>query len=132
MHSEVSVKTESTLLSVSVLVEADAGGAWSQRTLEEEIKKAVLVAVAVLLRDCPGVQVEWTSSNITPLDGKAWFGRCAVCNCWVYDCESPSERGADGVSRGAKVDGRFRCDEHLPSGHPLCFAGRGYDGPVPQ
>jgi len=61
-----------------------------------------------------------------------WFGRCAVCNRWVYDCESRSELGADGVSRGAKVDGRFLCDEHLPHGHPLCFAGRGYDGPVPD
>jgi hypothetical protein len=23
-------------------------------------------------------------------------------------------------------------DEHLPPGHPLCFAGRGYGGPIPE
>ena len=127
-----------TLLSVSVLVEEDANEArrigW-QTSAEDEVQKAVLAAVAVLLRDRPHVRVEWASSassQSTPLDGKPWFGRCAVCNRWVCDCEAWSESGADGVSRGAKVDGRFRCDEHLPHGHPLCFAGRGYDGPVPD
>jgi hypothetical protein len=127
--------TKTTLLSVSVLVEEDADEArrigW-RTSAEEEVQKAVLAAVAVLLRDRPHVKVEWASSQSTPLDGKPWFGRCAVCNRWVYDCEACSEPGADGVSRGAKVDGRFRCDEHLPHGHPLCFAGVGYDGPVPE
>src|SRR5262249_27784919 len=98
---------------------------------EEEVCKAVLAAVAVLLRDRPRARVEWSSLTVIPLDGKPGFGRCAVCNRWVYDAESPPVSGADGMSRGARVDGRFRCDEHLPHGHPLCFAGRGYDGPVP-
>lgn len=126
---------ESTLLQVSLLVEEDAEAVqrvgWPMST-DEEIRKAVLAAVAVLLRDRPNVRVEWSGCRSVPLNGKPWFGRCAVCNRWVYDCESPSEVGADGVSRGAKVNGRFRCDEHLPHGHPLCFAGRGYDGPVPD
>jgi hypothetical protein len=125
--------TESTMLQVSLLVEEDAESTqrigWPIST-ENEIRKAVLAAIAVLLRDRPA-RVEWASCRSVPLDGKPWFGRCAVCNCWVYDCEAPSELGADGVSRGAKIDGRFRCDEHLPQGHPLCFAGCGYDGPVP-
>src|SRR5262249_36587491 len=100
---------------------------------EEEIRKAVLLAVAVLMSEArPDVRVEWSSSHSIPLDGKPWFGQCAVCNRWVFDCEAPPEFGADGVSRGAKVDGRFRCGGHLPHGHPLCFAGRGYDGPVPN
>jgi hypothetical protein len=126
---------EATLLQVSLLIEEDAEATarvgWPMST-DEEIRKAVLAAVAVLMRDRPYVRVEWSGSRSVPLDGKPWFGRCAVCNCWVCDYESPSEFGADGVSRGAKVDGRFRCDEHLPHGHPLCFAGRGYDGPVPD
>jgi hypothetical protein len=126
--------TESTLLQVAVLVEEDTEVAkrlgWPTST-EEEIRKAVLAAVAVLLRDRPHARVEWSSLTSVPLDGKPWFGRCAVCNRWVYDSESPPELGAGGVSRGAKVDGQFRCDEHLPHGHPLCFAGRGYDGPIP-
>jgi hypothetical protein len=127
--------TKSTLLTVSVLVEEDAEEAklvgWRWDT-EVEIEKAVLAAVAVLLRNRPDARVEWSSSSSIPLDGKPEFGRCAVCNRWVYDCESPPQPGAGGVSRGAKVEDRFRCDEHLPSGHPLCFAGRGYDGPVPS
>jgi hypothetical protein len=128
--------TTSTLLTISLLVEEDADAAarvaFPLRS-EEEIRKAVLLAVAVLMGEArPDVQVEWSSSRSVPLDGKLWFGRCAVCHRWVFDCEAPSEFGAEGVSRGAKVDGRFRCDEHLPHGHPLCFAGRGYDGPVPD
>jgi hypothetical protein len=126
---------ETTLLQVSLLIEEDAAVAqrvaW-QITTDEEVRKAVLAAVAVLLRDRPHVRVEWSASASVPLDGKPWFGRCAVCNCWVYDYDSEWTMGADGVCRGAKVDGRFRCDSHLPPGHPLCFAGRGYDGPVPD
>jgi hypothetical protein len=122
-----------TLLSVSLVVEEEAdmhpGIGWPAN---EEIRKAVLSAVAVLLRDHPHVRVEWASTRSTPLDDKPWFGRCAVCDRWVYDYDTPSELGADGVTRGAKINGRFRCDEHLPHGHPLCFAGRGYDGPVPE
>lgn len=126
--------TESTLLSVAVLIEEDAEESrrigWPTST-EEEVRKAVLAAVAVLLRDRPHARVEWSSLSSIPLDGKQGFGRCAVCNRWVFDAESPPEPGGGGVSRGAKVHGQFRCDEHLPPGHALCFAGRGYDGPVP-
>jgi hypothetical protein len=126
---------ESTLLQVSLLLEEDTlhakRVAWPMNT-DEEIRNAVLAAVAVLLRDRPYLRVEWSGCRSVPLDGKPGFGRCAVCNQWVYDCESPSEFGADGLSRGAKVNGQFRCDEHLPYGHPLCFAGRGYDGPAPS
>jgi hypothetical protein len=127
--------TKTTLMSVSVLIEEgtdEAARAGWRATAEDEVKKAVLAAVAVLLRHRPDARVEWASSMSMPLDGKSWFGRCAVCNRWVWDCEARAEVGADGVSRGAKVDGRFRCDEHLPHGHPLCFAGCGYDGPVPD
>jgi hypothetical protein len=129
------MKIESTLLRVSVLVEEDAEAAkrlgW-RTSSEEEIRKAVLAAIAVLLRDRPHVNVEWASSASIPLDGKPEFGRCAVCNCWVFDLDADRDTpGAGGVSGGAKVEGQFRCDEHLPHGHPYCFAGRGYDGPVP-
>jgi hypothetical protein len=127
---------KTTLLTISLLVEEDADTAarvaFPLRS-EEEICKAVLLAVAVLMGEArPDVRVERSSSRAVPLDGKPAFGRCAVCDRWVFDYEAPREFGADGVSRGAKVDGRFRCDEHLPHGHPLCFGGRGYDGPVPN
>jgi hypothetical protein len=126
--------TESTLLQIAVVVEEDtekAGRIGWPTTTEEEVRKAVLAAVAVLLRDRPHARVEWASLKSVKLDGKPWFGRCAVCNRWVFDGESSPELGAGGVSRGAQVEGLFRCDEHLPPGHPLCFAGRGYDGPIP-
>lgn len=129
---EGELATKTTLMSVSVLIEEDAEEAAraGRRAAAGEVQKAVLAAVAVLLRDRPDVRVEWASSTSMPLDGKPWFGRCAVCDRWVWDCEARAEVGADGVSRGAKVEGRFRCDEHLPPGHPYCF-GHGYDGPVP-
>jgi hypothetical protein len=126
---------ESELLQVNLIVQEDTGATehmgWPVRA-EDEIRRAVLAAVAVLLRDRPNVQVEWSGCLFVPLDGKPWFGRCVVCNRWVYDCESPSGLGQAGVSKGAKVGGQFRCDEHLTPGHPLCFAGRGYDGPIPN
>jgi hypothetical protein len=125
---------ESTLMTISLLVEEDTDVAdrvpFPLRT-EEEIRKAVLAAVAALLSDRPDVRVEWSSMTITPLDGADGYGRCEVCNRWVYDAELPDLERRGGVSRGAMVGGRLRCDEHLPSGHSLCFAGRGYDGPVP-
>ena len=85
-----------------------------------------------ILSDRPDVRVEWSSLTSMPLDGAEGYGRCAVCNCWVYDAESTGEWRRGGVSRGAVVGDRMRCDEHLPPGHPLCFAGRGYEGPVPE
>lgn len=126
---------ESTLLTVSLIVEEDATIAervpFPLRT-EEEVRKAILAAVAAILSDRPDVRVEWSSLTTMPLDGSQGYGRCMVCDRWVYDAESADGEGRGGVSRGAVINGRFRCDEHLPSGHPLCFAGRGYEGPAPS
>jgi hypothetical protein len=93
---------------------------WPTST-EEEIKKAVLAAVAVLFRDRPHVKVEWASSFIEPLNGKPACGRCAVCNRWVYDEENRTAGTPTGICRGAVVAGRLLCDEHLPADHPLAF-----------
>jgi hypothetical protein len=126
--------TQTTLLAVSLVIEEDADVArrlpFPLRT-EEEVRKAVLVAVAALLSDRPDVRVEWSSLTSMPLDGARGYGRCAVCNRWVYDAELADGMHRGSVSPGAVVAGRLRCDEHLPPGHPLCFAGHGYDGPVP-
>lgn len=124
-----------TLHTISLLVEEDPAVARQipfPMRAEEEIRKAVLAAVAAVLSYRQDVRVEWASSLIVPLEGKPAVGRCAVCNCWVYDVENATAKTPRGISRGAVVDGRYRCDEHLPHGHPLCFAGRGYDGPVPD
>lgn len=127
--------TETDLLTVSLIVERDpAENARLSFALgsDEEIRKAVLAAVAAVLSDRPNVRVEWASSSIVPLDGKPAVGRCAVCNRWVYDAELATDVTPRGITRGAVVEGRYRCDEHLPPRHPLCFADRGYDGPVPD
>lgn len=127
--------TQTTLLTVSLLIEEDASVAervpYPLRA-EEDVRKAVLAAVAALLSDRPDIQVQWSSQTSMPLDGATGYGRCAVCNRWVYDAELSDEERRGGVTRGAVFNGSFRCDEHLPPGHPLCFAGRGYDGPVPE
>src|SRR5688572_10229083 len=74
-EAEDGLATRTTLLSVSVLIEEDAneaaraGWRWSA---EGEVQKAVLAAVAVLLRNRPDVRVEWASSMSMPLDGKPW------------------------------------------------------------
>jgi hypothetical protein len=121
-------------MTISLLVEQNPAVAsqvpFPLRT-DEEIRKAVLAAVAAILSERPDVRVEWVSYTQTPLDGKPAVGRCAVCNRWVYDEENRTKLTPTGISRGAVVDGRYRCDHHLPHGHPLCFAGRGYDGPIP-
>ncbi len=127
--------TTTDLLTVSLLVEqnpAEVTGVPFFLRADEQIRKAVLAAVAAILSERPDVRVEWVSSSIVPLDGKPAVGRCAVCNCWVYDAENVTDQTPTRISCGAVVDGRYRCDEHLPHGHPLCFAGRGYDGPVPD
>lgn len=126
--------TATDLLTISLLVEEDpakAGPLPFPLRVNEEIRKAVLAAVAAVLSNRSDVRVEWSSSSIVPLDGKPAVGRCAVCNRWAYDEENATDLTPTGISRGAVIDGRYRCDEHLPSGHPLCFADRGYDGPVP-
>jgi hypothetical protein len=127
--------TETDLLTISFLVEQDPTEAARlpfPLRADEEIRKAVLAAVAAVLSYRPDVRVEWSSSTLVPLDGKPAVGRCAVCNRWVYDVENATDLTPTGISRGAMVDGRYRCDEHLPPGHQLCFVGRGYDGPVPD
>ena len=88
---------------------------------DEEIRKAILAAVAALLSDRPDVRVEWSSSSIMPLDGKPAVGRCAVCNRWVYDVENRTSHTPTGISPGAVVDGQYLCDEHLPKDHPAAF-----------
>jgi hypothetical protein len=126
--------SESTLLTVSLIVEEDATVAervpFPLRT-EEEIRKAILAAVAAVLSDRPDVRVEWSSLTLAPLDGSEGYGRCAVCSRWVFDAESSEGEWRGGVSRGAVIGGQFRCGEHLPPDHPLCFAGRGYERPAP-
>jgi hypothetical protein len=138
------LNTKTTLLQVSLLLEEEALEEGKKRGMlqpetrkatlnqEEEIRKAVLAAISTLFQNRKNqTRVNWSSSCSIPLDGKAHFGQCVVCKRWVFDSESPPQVGSSGVSRGAKVNGQFRCDAHLPHGHPLCFAGRGYDGPVP-
>lgn len=127
--------TTTDLLTISLLVEEDPARAsrWpSFLQADEEIRKAVLAAVAAVLSCRSDVRVTWSASTIVPLDGKPAVGRCAVCKRWVYDAENATDLTPRGISRGAVVGDRYRCDEHLPPGHPLCFAGRGYDGPVPD
>jgi hypothetical protein len=126
---------ETDLLTISLLVEqnrAETARLPFPLRADEQIRNAVLAAVAALLSDQPNVRVTWSSSTIEPLEGKPAVGRCAVCNRWVYDEEHRTPLTPTGMSRGAVVDGRYRCDEHLPPGHPLCFAGQGYEGPVPS
>lgn len=127
----------STLLTVSLLVEEDddiAARVTFPLRSEEEIRKAVLLAVGLLMTDGGrrDVQVEWSASSSMSLDGAKGYGRCQVCDRWVYDAELKDGEHRGGVSPGATIGGRLRCDEHLPTGHPLCFAGRGYDGPLPE
>jgi hypothetical protein len=125
--------TATDLLTISLLVEQDPAEAARvpfPLDADEQIRKAILAAVAAVMSDRPDVRVKWVSSYIMPLDGKPAVGRCAVCNCWVYDVENATDLTPTAISRGAIVEGRYRCDEHLPHGHPLCFAGRGYDEPI--
>lgn len=127
--------THSSLLTISFLVEENLAVPGKipfpmQRT-DDEIRDAVLDAISTLLNDREDLAVEWMSTSTEPLEGKPATGRCAVCNCWVFDVENCTQATPTHISRGAVVNGQYRCDEHLPHGHPVCFAGRGYDGPVP-
>jgi hypothetical protein len=123
---------KSYLLTVSVLVEQDEEATRQDglRT-QDAIRHAVTAAVAALYAGRSDTTVEYQSLSSTPLDGKPAVGRCAVCDRWMYDEQNATERTPTGVLRGAVVDGRYRCGFHLPHGHPLCFGGHGYDGPVP-
>ncbi len=126
------MRTRSWLLTVSVLIEQDEEtlrrNGW--RT-DDEFQRAVTAAIAALYAGRSDTMVEWQSLTSTPLDEKPAVGRCAVCNRWVYDVQNATDRTPTRISRGAVVDGRYRCDEHLPPDHPLCF-GSVYEGPVPD
>jgi len=114
----------SSVLTVSLLIEEEVNTAsrvpFPLRT-DEEIRKAVLAAIAAILSDRPDVRVEWESLSIVPLDGKPSVGRCVVCNRWVYDMENITDMTPTRISRGAVVDGQYLCDEHLPEDHPAAF-----------
>lgn len=115
---------ETDLLTVSLLVEQDSAEAARvpfPLRADEEVRRAVLAAVAVLLRDRPDVRVAWASSSIVPLDGKPAVGRCAVCRQWVYDAENRTPATPTGISPGAVVSGQYLCDEHLSADHPVAF-----------
>jgi hypothetical protein len=116
--------TQSWVLRVSVLVEQDEelaakyGPGW--RT-DGELQKVVTTALAQFLAQRPDIKVEWESTYSIPLDGKPAVGRCAVCNCWVYDVENCTEYTPTMICRGAVVEGQYLCDEHLPKDHPVAF-----------
>lgn len=122
--------TRSWLLTVSVLIEQDeetvCRDGWRS---DDEFQQAVTDAIAALYASRSDTVVEWESMTSTPLDGKPAVGRCAVCNRWVFDVENFTDLTPTRISRGAVLDGRYRCDEHLPPDHPVCF-GRGYEGPL--
>ena len=123
--------TQSWLLTVSVLIEQDTEVLDGRRT-DDEFQEAVTAAIAALSAGRTDTVVEWQSSSSTPLDGVPAVGRCAVCQQWVFDLDNFTRDTPTGISRGAVLDGRYRCDVHLPTGHPHCFCDRGYDGPVPD
>lgn len=116
-------KTKSWLVSVSVLVEQtdppedkvdlDAQTAY-------DLREAVTAAIAQRFAGAPDVSVEWESMGTLPLDDLPGVGRCAVCNCWVFDVESSAEYRPP-INPGAVFEGRLLCDEHLPEDHPVAF-----------
>lgn len=125
----------SWLVTVSVLVEEDTKDQFNgpqSCPREQEIEDAILAAVASVGDPATSgdAVVSWQSTWMVLLDHMPHCGRCAVCSRWVYDGESQDSYTPTGISRGAVVAGDYRCDEHLPTGHPLCFAGKGYDGPL--
>ena|SRR5437773_224042 len=117
----------SSLIKVSVLLEQE-GGVEEEKTYfrppwktENDIRDAVMAALAEQFADRPTVKVSWQSMSFMPLDGRADCGRCAVCNRWVYDAQSLANDTPTGISAGAIVEGRLLCDEHLPPDHPFAF-----------
>jgi hypothetical protein len=113
------------LISVSAIIEMDEedarrfGALWQA---EDALKQSLLTALSDRVPNQPLTTVEWESLSSTPLDGKPHFERCAVCNRWVFDVEAPSPAYIPwGLCRGAVVEGRFLCDEHLPKDHPAAF-----------
>ncbi len=95
----------SWLITVSAIVEMDEedvrrfGAVWAA---EEQLKQSVLAVLRERTREQPHTSVEWESLESTPLDGKPACGRCANCNCWVYDVEtariSPRPASTAGLS----------------------------------
>ena len=116
--------TVTDLLTISLLVEQDPAEAAQMPyplRAEDEIRNAVLAAVAAILSYRSDVRVAWSSSTIMPLDGTPAVGRCAVCNRWMYDVENRTPLTPTGISKGAVVDDQYLCDEHLPKDHSVAF-----------
>jgi hypothetical protein len=113
------------LVSVSVILEMDEedagrfGAIWQA---EDALTRAVLSALSSQVPDQPGTTVELQSLSSTPLVEKPPIGRCTVCKRWVHDVENPtSEHILWGLGRGAVLEGRLLCDDHLPKDHPVAF-----------
>ena len=120
---EMSRKT--FLLSVHVILEMNGDDVRRSAPIwkaEGEIKEALLAVLADKLSGQPQTTVEWEGLSSTPLDDRPQFGRCTVCNRWVYDNDAPpSAYIPQGLCRGAIVNDRLLCDEHLPKDHPAAF-----------
>lgn len=85
-----------------------------------DLQEAVTAAIAQRFADAPDISVEWESMQTLPLDGLPGVGRCAECNCWVFDVENCTEYKPP-LNPGAIFDGRLLCDDHLPEDHPVAF-----------
>jgi hypothetical protein len=57
---------------------------------------------------------KWSSSRLVPLGGKAWFGRCAVCDRWVFDARHRPNSRRRGHRRG-----KLNEPAHHPNGEVL-------------
>lgn len=116
--------TESWLLTVSVRVEQDRelaiklGRGWDT---DQQLQEVVTAALTEFLAKRPDMVVEWESIASVPLDGRPGVGRCTDCNRWVYDVNNVTKLTPTKISRGAMVDGKYLCDEHLPKDHPAAF-----------
>jgi hypothetical protein len=115
--------TRTWLISVSVSIEQPeelADGDMPQHRMLGNVQETVTAALAKLFAGEPETKVQWESMHAGPLDDLPGVGRCAVCNCWVFDAENCTEH-VPPVNPGAVVDGRLLCDEHLPEDHPVAF-----------
>jgi hypothetical protein len=88
---------------------------------QNSIEEVVTAALARHFSGSLETRVWWESMGMTQLDGKPGVGKCAICDCWVYDVENRTEHTPTEINRGAVVDGRLLCDEHLPEDHPIAF-----------
>lgn len=102
------------LVTLSLVVEAsNERPETGPSELQQLIRRLQDAATAVLNHpDSPlGVQstmdVELNPSHLN-------CGQCAECGSWVTDEERPDREKA--LRKGARVDGRLLCREHLPPG----------------